>query len=178
MCALMFATIPGSAVSDSAGRGSTCSWTSTEAERTRQYATKLDTYSRYREFACFRAQQQRLAVVLVVTTRRAAEVRFARQASVAQPHHGRTPLHLFLTTATLSEAHAGQIGTAFSGVSIVDRNAKLDHPFCVPGNAAEHGRVNGVAAVITSAPASGRANRCVSASADRYGRSGLQHGQM
>jgi Replication-relaxation len=69
-------------------------------ERSGHYAAKLATYYWYRDSGAYTRDYQSFPTLLVVTTRAAAEARFAYQAYLAQEHHDAAPLTIFLTTTS------------------------------------------------------------------------------
>jgi hypothetical protein len=72
-------------------------------ERRREYAAKLETYYRYRDTGAASRDYTGFPTVLVVTTRAAAETRFAHEAYLAWERRGGKPLPLLLTTTQLIE---------------------------------------------------------------------------
>jgi hypothetical protein len=72
-------------------------------ERRREYAAKLETYYRYRDTGAAARDYAGFPTVLVVTTRAAAETRFAHEAYLAWERRGGKPLHILLTTTQLIE---------------------------------------------------------------------------
>jgi len=78
-------------------------------ERPDQYAAKLAAYYRYRDCGAAAREYTGFPTVLVVTTREAAELRFAHEAYVACERHGGKPLSLLLTRTDVLEATRGGV---------------------------------------------------------------------
>ena len=74
-------------------------------ERAREYAAKMETYYRYRDTGAAARDYAGFPTVLVVTTRAAAETRFAHEAYLAWERRGGKALPLLLTTTQLIETH-------------------------------------------------------------------------
>ena len=74
-------------------------------ERAREYAAKLEAYYRYRDSGAAARDYAGFPTVLVVTTRAAAEARFAHEAYLAWERRGGKPLPILLTTTHLIETH-------------------------------------------------------------------------
>jgi hypothetical protein len=74
-------------------------------ERAREYAAKLEAYYRYRDGGAAARDYAGFPTVLVVTTRAAAETRFAHEAHLAWQRRGGNPLPILLTTTHLIETH-------------------------------------------------------------------------
>jgi hypothetical protein len=74
-------------------------------ERPHEYAAKLAAYYRYRDSRRANMDYVGFPSVLVVTTRDAAEARFAREAYLASERHGGGRLPLLLTTTRRIEIH-------------------------------------------------------------------------
>jgi hypothetical protein len=75
-------------------------------ERAREYASKLEAYYRYRDSGAAARDYAGFPTVLVVTTRAAAETRFAHEAHLAWLRRGGKPLPILLTTTHLIETHS------------------------------------------------------------------------
>jgi hypothetical protein len=73
-------------------------------EKSAEYAAKLAAYYRYRDSAEAKREYDGFPTLLVVTTRAAAEVRFAYQADLLQQRHCAAPLSVFLTTTSHIQA--------------------------------------------------------------------------
>jgi hypothetical protein len=73
-------------------------------EKPGEYAAKLAAYYRYRDSAEAKREYDGFPTLLVVTTRAAAEDRFAYQAYVVQQRHCTAPLSVFLTTTSRIQA--------------------------------------------------------------------------
>ena len=85
-------------------------------ERSSQYAAKLATYYRYRDSSAFKGDFASFPTLLVVTTSELAEMRFAREAYLAQQRHGGTPLQVFLTASARIRHHpTGALGPIWRG---------------------------------------------------------------
>jgi len=75
-------------------------------EKPREYAAKLAAYYRYRDSSQSKRDYDGFPLLLVVTTRDAAEARFAHQAYLAQQRQAAAPIVVFLTTTRRIQAHA------------------------------------------------------------------------
>jgi len=73
-------------------------------EKPSQYAAKIAAYYRFRDSGAAALEYTGFPTVLVVTTRQAAELRFAHEAFVASERNGGKPLSLLLTRTDVIEA--------------------------------------------------------------------------
>lgn len=78
-------------------------------EKAGDYAAKLAAYYRYRDSAAAHREYVGFPTLLVVTTRSAAEARFAYQAHLAQQRYCTAPLSMFLTTTGHIQASRGGV---------------------------------------------------------------------
>jgi hypothetical protein len=75
-------------------------------ERAREYAAKLESYYRYRDSGASARDYAGFPTILVVTTRAAAEARFAHVAYLAWDRRGGKALPILLTTTQLIQQSA------------------------------------------------------------------------
>jgi hypothetical protein len=117
-------------------------------EKPREYAAKLATYYRYRNSGAAARDYATFPTLLVVTTSRLAEERFASQACLAAQRSCATPLSVFLTTTERIHTHAhGVLGASW----------------CVPSRAPAHDQLR----ISWLPPQASRAAHTVELSAGR-----------
>jgi hypothetical protein len=75
-------------------------------ERAREYAAKLESYYRYRDSGASARDYAGFPTILVITTRAAAEARFAHAAYLAWERRGGKALPILLTTTQLIQQSA------------------------------------------------------------------------